>query len=288
DDTRLAAPAGRFGPWVIGDYALQQTERTLGGERVSQSLRTSGVSVGGDHALAPGLAVGVAASYVTGKAKAGYGSEYDPSAVGLSLYGSYELGGFYVDAAYTYGFQKFDKVRRPDPYGLTGRGDFDGTSHTISAQTGYDFVSGQLVMGPVGGLSYVRGDFDGYTETGAAGGNIRYSGGDFDSLVGRLGWQVSYRLRDRDFAFVPFGEIAYEREFLNKKTSAAFSLASAESSLGTTVVGLPSQNQHALSLTVGAQGVLDETVTIGLGYNFKVGDDGFTSHTLTGRVGVRF
>ncbi|MCC7272187.1 MAG: esterase-like activity of phytase family protein, partial [Alphaproteobacteria bacterium] len=42
DDTRLAAPAGRFGPWVIGDYALQQTERTLGGERVSQSLRTSG------------------------------------------------------------------------------------------------------------------------------------------------------------------------------------------------------------------------------------------------------
>ncbi|MGE0715535.1 MAG: autotransporter domain-containing protein [Alphaproteobacteria bacterium] len=288
EDVRLAPQAGRLGPWVIGDYAFVQTDRDVGGGRASQSLRTTGVAVGADYAIAPGFSVGAAVSYVTGDAKAGYGSEYDPSAVGLSLYGSYEVGGFFVDAAYTYGFQKFDKVRRPDPYGLTGRGDFDGTSHTVSAQVGYNFVSGRLVMGPVGGLSYVRGDFDGYTESGAAGGNIRYPGGNFDSLVGKAGWQISYELRDRDFYFVPFGEIAYEHEFLNKGTTSSFGLASAQSSLGTVAIGLPSQNQNAIAFTVGAQGVFDETVTVGAAYTFKTGDDGFTSHAVTGRVGIRF
>ncbi|BBK43378.1 hypothetical protein STVA_33980 [Allostella vacuolata] len=287
-DVALAPQAGRFGPWIVGDYASLQYDETIGGRTVSQSYRGTSVTVGADMALAEGLKAGVAASYVSGRSKAGYGSQFDSDGLGLSVYGSYEVGGFFIDAAYAYTFQNFDKVRRPDPYELVGNGSFDGRSHTVGGQLGYNFVSGALVMGPVAGLSYVRGDFDGYTERGAAGGNIRYPGGSFDSLVGKLAWQVAYELRDRNVRFVPFGEISYEREFLNKGDDASFSLASAQAQLGTISVGMPSQNQHAVGFQVGAQAVIDDMVTVGAAYGFKAGDDGFSRHTVTGRVAVNF
>lgn len=288
DDVALAPPAGRFGPWIVGDYSVFQRDQTITGHTVSQSYRGASVTVGGDVALGSGLKVGVAASYISGRGKAGYGTEFDSDGVGLAAYGSYEVGGFFADILYAYTFQNFDKVRRPDPYDLAGHGSFDGYSHTLGGQFGYNFVAGRLVTGPVAGLSYVRGDFDGYTEHGAAGGNIRYPGGSFDSLVGKLAWQISYELRDRNVRFVPFGEISYEREFLNKGEDATFSLASTTSSLGTLTVGLPSQNQHAVGFNLGAQAVIDDMVTVGAAYGFKSGNDGYTRHTVTGRVSVNF
>ena len=75
---------------------------------------------------------------------------------------------------------------------------------------------GPLTTGPIAGLEYSYGNLDGYSETGSPRGAVRVGAQSFDSLLLKVGWQASYRVKSRFATITPQVRASWEHEFLNR------------------------------------------------------------------------
>jgi uncharacterized protein YhjY with autotransporter beta-barrel domain len=129
----------------------------------------------------------------------------------LSFYKANAFGAadYWADVMYSHGFHEFD-TQRLTPAGLAS-GSPDADTDQIEFTTGVNFHSGSVTHGPYGGVRWIDGSVEGYSETGLGG--ITVPEQDIESLAGILGYQLSFPIKTGSGTLVPQVRGAWEHEF---------------------------------------------------------------------------
>lgn len=188
-----AALGGRWGFFVNG--SLGEGDRPGTTRETGFNFDTEGLTAGVDYRLSDRASLGVALGYlgndVTLQADRG---GLDVKGWSVSAYGTYYLSRFYVEGLLGFGSQDFTTERvihfLDDRY--VARASPGGDELTASLGLGYDVAKGSWTLGGFGRFDYVDVSIDGFDETGAPGLNLSVGGQDVKSLLGSLGFQVSY------------------------------------------------------------------------------------------------
>ncbi len=130
----------------------------------------------------------------------------------------------WADLLYSYGSYDVD-ISRNTGLGSTVRGDTDVSTHLTMLNLGYNIPAGDhIVHGPTFGAEYTDGQLNGYTETGDPRANTRFADQDFESLVTRLGWQVTWSGDTNIGVMTPQVRIGYGRENIDQDRNIAGTL----------------------------------------------------------------
>jgi hypothetical protein len=116
---------------------------------------------------------------------------------------------YWADLMYSHGFNDMD-IQRLTPGGLASASP-DADTDQLEFTTGVNFQSGNVVHGPYGGLRWIDGTIDSYTEVGPGGGFFPEQ--DIESLASTLGYQISVPIKLNHGALVPQFRGAWEHEF---------------------------------------------------------------------------
>lgn len=183
-------------------------------------------SIGIDRQIAPGLIVGFAASFL--HSEQGYtGSRGHLQLEGpaLSAYLSYVRGNHWNSLLYNFGIYDLNSTRSPGLAFPLAYGSSRTYTHAIQYNTGWNFrfQDDTLVTGPFVGIDYLHGSINAYRESGGGLGALAYGRQGYESLVTRVGWALSKKLKTSWGAITPQGRLSYERQNLrNNGTSATF------------------------------------------------------------------
>jgi len=258
-----------FSVWAGGHWATQdESVKTVG-------LTTYGFSFGVDAQLDENVMLGAAAGFVGGDADVTGGFTENQHALQLSLYGAFQSGGLFADIAGTYSDQNFHNIVRPGAYGLAGVGNTDGTGWGLTGEAGYLADLGDVQLGPVAGFQFIDSDIDGYSETGAAGGNVLFPALSRNSVNGFFGGEAS-ALLDGIRAIV---RLTYNTDDGYDAQNVSLSLINAANVMGTQNVLLPNLGQAhiAPSLTLTGTGSWSWWVN----YGANIGVDYGTEHHIS-------
>jgi len=88
-------------------------------------------------------------------------------------------------------------------------GSTDGRNTGLGLSAGYGFGEGPLRHGPVAGLLWQKVEVDGWVESNPSSSALAFGDMELDSLVGSLGWQVSYDAG----GFAPYARLTWDHEF---------------------------------------------------------------------------
>src|SRR5690606_20379392 len=181
-------------------------------------------------------------------------TEGHASAVGVS--GGFQFG----EGALRHGpvasllWQKIDlDVERDGRMGPGVRrrsGSAEGDASAVGVSGGLQFGEGALRHGPVASLLWQKMDLDGWTEGNASSSALVLPDQSRDSLVGSLGWQLSYDAG----GFAPYARATWDREFEDEAGQAAARL----------------QSLPGMSYTVPGLGMDDSYGTVVLGARFEL------------------
>ncbi len=245
-------------------------------------------TIGADANLGKGVIVGGVLGFGGGDLEPSSGFRTESRSVSLGVYGTYDTGGFFASAAYGYlPWIDFSEITRPAAYGLSATGSTKGTAQTAYGEVGYMIgVGGMTKLGPVASLSYLKADIDGYTEHGAAGGNIAYSDRSVDQTTLGLGGEIIVPFDDVTLT----GHAAYDFVLDKSDDTVNLALASVADGLGSASVTVPTQNEDDVRLGVGAQGSIGKGQTVGwtLGYDARVGKEGGVASLINVGLNIQF
>ncbi len=154
------------------------------------------------------------------------------------------LGGFagwYGDNAWVNGQVSYSRVGfdtdrdiQLGPATRTHHGSVDGRNISAGINAGWDFASGAWRHGPVASVLSQHIRVDGFAESEPAlSTSLAYPEQTFNSLIGSLGWQASYRINDH---LQPYARVTWDREF---QRSADEAFAQAQSIPGTMPYAVP-------------------------------------------------
>ena len=212
-----------FSVWGGGGFLSREESR------LTTDSQLSGGTIGLDAHLSPELLLGASVGYYGGTSKATGGFKMSPDAVQLSAYGAWQSAGISADLVATYSDQEFRNIMRPGAYGLTAGGETNGTGLTVTGEVGYMMDSDAFHFGPVAGFTYVDLDIDGYTESGAAGGNIIFPDLHSSGVSGFFGGEASMAFDDVRAIL----RLTYNTEDVYQSGSTNLLLASAADVMGT-------------------------------------------------------
>lgn len=178
----------RDGFWING-YGQWGDHRALPGY-TRYDYRSYGSTVGLDHKRSDDLLIG--ASMGMSRAEVDFGGaarEGTVKGVTGALYGSYFTGDAYVEAAFSYGRQRYHSQRVVDLGGDVRKasGQHDANVYTAYLGGGFDVVVNGLTVSPFAMLRYINLAEKGFTESGAGSMNLAVGRRKTDSLVSELG-----------------------------------------------------------------------------------------------------
>ena len=186
----ISEPIRGWNVFTAGDFAAFEHD-PLGDLRTGYEADIRTGSVGLERRVGDNLAFGLAWSYLDHHARLGGRGEIELTGHTLATYATWRRGALYADLLYAWTGLDADTARHTG-LGATATGETDAASHSLDLNLGYNLENGPLVMGPIAGLSYQTGDTDPFTELGGGVAALSYAGAEFDSLVSRLGWQISH------------------------------------------------------------------------------------------------
>lgn len=199
--------------WVGGRYDVQRY-----GPDNSADLYDGGgptLTVGVDWARG-GMTYGVFGGY--GRQRMDWGlrrGDFQQSDIGLGGYAGWRNDNAWVVGQLGYTSLDYDLDRRV-PLGDTSRtysSTTDGNNLSGGVSGGWLFGAPDSAFrhGPVASVVAQRIKVDGFAEDRATEStSLAFPDQDFNSLVGSLGWQLSYEISD---AFVPYAKVTWDREF---------------------------------------------------------------------------
>ncbi len=277
--------------WVTGGYASNDWDSFFGGPAAkSNGFRGT---VGVDYQVAPAFTAGVAVSYGGQKADvSGGGLELDADGYSVGGNLSYATGGFYAEAGYSIGHVDINRIARAGAYGLTGLGNTGGMTNSYFVEGGYNFEvgpvgDGMLKAGPVVGYTGARTRLNGYTETGAAGGNIVVPRNTLKSSVVVVGGEAFVDLPRGDGALTPYVRVTYNAEMETDPRNVALRLASAQNAMGTATMVVPTVNEDAVEAGAGIAGRVGH-IGWRVGYSAQLGLKERTSHIVQAGLSLAF
>ncbi|WP_242111563.1 autotransporter domain-containing protein [Luteimonas aquatica] len=162
--------------------------------------------------------------------------------------------GLWVNGQLSYTKLAFDVQRdvHLGPAMRRHKGSPDGDNVTFAVNAGWNLgeESAPFQHGPVLSLTAQRIDVDGYRENnGELSTALSYRDQSYDSLIGSLGWQASYRA---DSGFTPYARLTYDHQFEEADEQVFAHVQTLPGTLDYAVPGLE-QDRNYGSLTIGAQ-----------------------------------
>jgi len=122
--------------------------------------------------------------------------------------------------------------------GGRAKGDSDTDTLITEFATGLNRQDGAWKHGPIVSFQYIDGEFDDFVETGP--GARQFTGPDFESFTGSLGYQASYYADTELGLIIPQARLAVEHDFENEDTTVA----------GVTLGGAPDENVGVFGLGI--------------------------------------
>jgi outer membrane lipase/esterase len=206
---QTASPASKLSTFAMGTFlGGNRDERfSLAGYDYDATAGTAGI----EYAFNRNLIVGLAGNYTTASADLTSGANIDIDTVQAAAYLSYATKNAFADALVAYGLHDLGLVRPGviDPV----RSDTDATALALAARAGYLFDLGQLRVGPIAGLTYIRTTVDGYTERGDPLLTFKVSEQTLDSLTGSIGLRFLAPFRAGGGVVIPYLNVTLEHQF---------------------------------------------------------------------------
>ena len=140
------------------------------------------------------LVLGVALSYTRSSADINFDfGDTISDGYGISLYGTYYVGSFYLDGHAGFEWNEYDTERRIvySTFDRTARAKMSGQQYTGNVGAGYDFRIGAATLTPYGRAEYVHLEIDSFTERGAIGLDLFVDRQHVDSLQTAFGGRVA-------------------------------------------------------------------------------------------------
>jgi len=205
----------------------------------------------------------------------------------LGAYLGWRSGGAWLAGQFSYSWLDFD-IDRDVPLGIALRrhqGSADGSNLTLGLSAGWDFARGALVHGPVLGVVTQRIDIDGFSEDGTSLSTaLAYPDQSFDSMIGSVGWQASYRLSAN---LRPYARVTVDHEFETPDAEAFARAQSLPETLAYAVPGVGIDRTFATA-TLGARARLAGGLGANLGLSVNAGQKGGKHSMLFVSVGSGF
>ncbi len=226
--------------------------------RTGYSAAPAGAQFGLDYTFKRGLLVGLGFGYMWTEADLnGALGEIDQGTVRVGPYLSWFEHDWYVNLSATYGYSWVDAERGIPALGLTANSAYDAYDLTGYIGTGYQLrLDEHLCLTPMASLHLSNIEFDGFTESGAGGANLQVPGRDDDSLVSRIGANLSYRFTDLVSQPIAFVYGGWEHEFEDDNDFGASFHAGGDSF----VIDTGSRDSDALFVGAGAEALAYESM----------------------------
>lgn len=244
-----------------------------------------GVGIG--RHLSRGLAVGFAASFLTSDQNytGGLGSLHLEGPA-LSAYLTFVRKNFWNSLLYSFGTYELDSTRNPGFGFPQAFGTTRTYTNSVQYNTGWNFrfQNNTLVTGPFAGIDYLHGSVDAYNETGGGLAALRYNKQSFESLVTRVGWAASKKIKTSWAAITPQLRLSYERQNL-KNNGTSVSLITAPF---TATGGNQSPGQDYMVLGTGVNFQFNDQCSLMLGYQAQFFRQDQQAHFGSVRIGWKF
>jgi outer membrane autotransporter protein len=168
----------------------------------------------------------------------------------------------------------------------TARSDTEGDEYQAGINGGYDFVSGNVTVGPRFGLHYRRTEIDGFREQGPAPIlRLTFDDQDEDSLTTQLGVHGSVAVSTGFGVLVPQATAEYVHEFLDRRRSLAFRAPGSQQKFR---FENDRPDRNYFNLGAGVVLVLARGISPFVNYRTLVGHKDQSSHIVTGGLRVEF
>ncbi len=252
--------------------------------------QSGGVAAGASYKWNDNIATGVYAGYQGLKAQYDNGSRLTDNAVRFGGFGTFGLGGWYLNglaggAWHTYDVDRaieFGTIDRT-ANGKPGAGEFD-----VALATGYDIKTGRFTFGPVTSMQYTYIGVQGFNETGADALNLGVNRYNASSLLYSLGGQVAYRWEiGKKFAVTPMLSASWQHEFMQN----AYPINAAFNTSGPASPFFFQTSQPQQDYFYGGAGMgfeIGETWNAGVYWNAAAGNADLVSQNFYFSVGAEF
>jgi outer membrane lipase/esterase len=198
-----------------GKWGTTRNKRGQRGFRYDTQLASIGADYRCNNCLLTGASFTYQRSFARVHNHRGHFNLYDYIP---TLYACYLSPNYFVDADLSYHSYHFRRIKRRIPF-INGeaKGNTSGWGVEGNLQGGYLYTWGCLVTGPIAKIGYEYAHIQHYREKRAGLLDFSTSTQHQDSLLGKLGWQAFWNRCE--CLFSPYGEIAYEYEFLRNRKS---------------------------------------------------------------------
>jgi outer membrane autotransporter protein len=244
------------------------------------SANTGGFVLGGDTLVGNGefrvgAALGYASTGIQGEG-VNVANRTDIDSYQGTVYGSWNAGAWYVDAALGYGRHQYDTKRFLALTNSTLTGNHDANQYLAKIGGGYPIQLGKATFTPLASVTYVQLDQDGYTEkdrtnSGAA---LTVDGVQNDSFRSGLGAKVSLPLSEGALKAAVEARAIWNHEFADTNQDIAARFAGGTSF---TTNGI-SQARDSANLGLGVSLASANGQSLSVNYDAEVKSD-YVGHT---------
>lgn len=236
--------------------------------------------------------------YAWGRIRAGIAATVQGGRVGNASTGVFEVSptitptlyaGYFGETAYAHGSVgytagvRFSDIRRPAAYGLVGTGSTRADVLAVDGEAGVKIPFAGYVATPFVGLTHISAQINGYTEDGAAGGNIVFPDQTARATTVRAGGELSTTIN----RYTPSIRAAYNHILSADTQLLNVSLDGVLNPMATQSVSVQRLNGHSVTVGLGLQGDITPTVGWRVGYDANIGTrDAAMSHGVTGGIRI--
>ncbi|MEQ1859756.1 MAG: autotransporter outer membrane beta-barrel domain-containing protein [Chthoniobacteraceae bacterium] len=298
----LAEPTGREPRWevfVTAGYGSADNETVL--PAAGFQTDTFAETIGAEFHASEHFTIGAAFTYVeSNNSLALSAGDVDIEGEALAAYVSYHTGGFYADAMYSFGSFEHD-IQRDTLFGKTASAEPNSRTHTLQLNLGYNVPVAGFVTGPYASIDWMIGQLEDYTESHGAttlgSAALRVPGQNFDSLISRIGWQISRTYGLDSLKITPQARVGWAHEYRNNSEAVDVQLATSPFGRrsGDRIIRLgrfgtsattqpPGEDAFEVGFALGI--AIGDRVTIVIDYGARLLQDDAVAHdvSLTGAV----
>jgi outer membrane autotransporter protein len=286
-----SAPLGRFGVFVNGSTAWGDRDRTDLEE--GYDFKNYGFTAGGDYRITNNLILGLAFNYYNTDADINFNlGDVQADSYGVSLYGTYYVGNFFIDVLGGLSWNNYDGERHivvpTQNVDVVAKSDTDGQQSTVAIGLGYEFRLGRFSFTPLGRLEYVNLEVDRYQESGAGGMGLEVKDQTTESLQSSLGLQVAASFGLPFGVLVPQvrGEWRHEYSDDQRAITARFVDDPSPNAFFSTQTDKPDRDFFVVAAGLSSQ--FAHGLSAFVNYETFLGLSNFTRHEFTGGIRIEF
>lgn len=222
-------------------------------------------NLGFEWSLSPTLRLGVSLSAGAGKTDYGNGSSMDVTRQGGGLHLRHRSDLMLSRFGVSYLRTNFDEILRADPFAMNAKGSTSGETVTASAEFLFHKAFGAGNVQPYVGVDHFMTKIDGYTETGAAAGDIRYPNIDRNGTLARAGLQWVGATHSNVGEWIPSGRVEYRHALNEDPVMERLSLSNVAHADATQSVATGSHLQSGIGVQLQLNRVMSKSSALSLG-----------------------